>query len=203
MQLLKIILSLSLALTSARAFAAQAPDPETWMESKCRESNKLSCAESYGWHWLRKASIVIDPAIQTIAYSSTTYVLALVARSVIGTTPAVQFVLTVSQAGMKAGGIVILGGAAFVVVGTLASAGGFLTAMTTPTAGPGQDEPQTFCREKLDPFKSAEGIEKFRNLTNAEREELLPCIPQDRELSSFLEDVGRNSHELEKQIQRP
>jgi hypothetical protein len=154
-----------------------------------------------GYSYLRRANVVIDPALNTIALSTGTYTIGIVARAIIGETPEVAFVLTVSRAGMQAGTIVLIGGLAFAVIGTFASAATFLLATTTKTAPPEEDELLVKqCRELLAPYKTLEGITRLQELSPDEFKALLPCIPLDHDLGRFLSDVGRQGETIENQI---
>lgn len=195
MKLIKISLAIILVYTAPMPVLAA----DAWTESICKQNSKQSCVAAYGWHWLRKAQVIVDPAITTMQYSGLTWVMAHGARLALGETPEVVFLLTVSRSGVQAGTFVLIGGLVMTVAGAFSSAAGFLLAGTTPTAAPELDEFLLMCRHRLEPFHSPDGVQRLSQLTPLEMEQLLPCIPQDKELFSFLSETASFGN----QIHRP
>jgi hypothetical protein len=199
-----LLLSASLMTATAPVFAAptpaaQPPQP-TVLEAACGPNgNQQSCVYLSAWHWFRKARIVIDPAIKTIEFSSTVWTLAMVAQWIGGEAPAVTYTLTISRAGIQAGTLLLLTGAAAIVVGTLVSAGGFLLAMVRPAGGPGDDRPPT-CEEIIAPYNSPDGLEKLLQLPKEQFEFVIRCLPKDSPIGKFVIDGAEHGRQLEEQL---
>ena len=176
--------------------------PRSWIESVCAQHSRESCIAANAWHWLRQANVIIDPSVKVIEVSGGAYALGLVAKAVVGETPEVQFMLTLSKAGMKAGAIAVAGGIVVAVVGTALSVGTIFLGMTTSTAPRELDELQPQCiAAPLDAFKTPEGMQKFLRLPPRELERLLPCIQRDKDFYGFLVQSAANGQEIQNQIQ--
>ncbi|MGZ3722068.1 MAG: hypothetical protein ACXVA9_04000 [Bdellovibrionales bacterium] len=216
MNLLKIILAFCLVFTGSVSFAGRGhysnpnpvaaqtnpqPVPPLWTTNVCEQYSKQLCVIAQGWSWLRSAQVVWDSAYMTTTLSTGTYLLGLVAQRFVGNTPVVVYILTASKVGMQAGVLMYVGGAVVVAAGTLFSAAGFLLASTTQTGAPEEDEFLTgHCRAIMAPFKADDGLQKLLQLTPEEMEQVLPCIPADKNLNELLSGVSRNGPALENQI---
>lgn len=201
--LIVLFVSTTLLFSSVPVCAADAPassEAKTVLDAACGQGgNTQSCLYLAAWHWFRKAEVVIQPALKTVQVSAAVWTAAIVAKWIGGDAPILQYLIVVSRAGVQAGTVTLLSGAAVVIGGTLIAAGGLLLGSVTP-AGNASDERPPDCDEILLPYQGPEGLQKLLQLPKDQFDFVIRCIPPNSDMGRFVQGAADNARQFEQQL---